>query len=177
MSDTETRAILTPAEDADLEPIAGLVNTSYRGVVGWTTEAAYLTGARTSADNLRRDLAAKPSASLQTTRDFAGGPILGVVWLEPAAGDAWYIGMLTVRPDLQDRKLGRSLLEAAEAFIVAQGGRRARMTVVNVRDTLIAWYQRRGYRLTGESEPFPYEGSPLARQVGMISASTSWRNA
>jgi hypothetical protein len=30
------------------------------------------------------------------------------------------------------------------------------MTVVNVRDTLIAWYVRRGYTLTGETEPFPY---------------------
>jgi hypothetical protein len=30
------------------------------------------------------------------------------------------------------------------------------MTVVNVRDTLIGWYMRRGYALTGETEPFPY---------------------
>ena len=39
------------------------------------------------------------------------------------------------------------------------------MTVVNVRDTLIAWYQRRGYALTGETKPFPYDdkrfGTPL----------------
>ena len=31
------------------------------------------------------------------------------------------------------------------------------MTVVNVRETLIAWYIRRGYALTGEIEPFPYD--------------------
>jgi hypothetical protein len=30
------------------------------------------------------------------------------------------------------------------------------MTVVNLRDTLIAWYERRGYAPTGETEPFPY---------------------
>ena len=30
------------------------------------------------------------------------------------------------------------------------------MTVVNVRDVLIAWYLRRGYHETGETEPFPY---------------------
>jgi hypothetical protein len=29
------------------------------------------------------------------------------------------------------------------------------MTVVHLRETLIAWYQRRGYRLTGETLPFP----------------------
>ena len=30
------------------------------------------------------------------------------------------------------------------------------MTVINVRDTLIAWYERRGYARTGEVRPFPY---------------------
>ena len=39
------------------------------------------------------------------------------------------------------------------------------MTVLHVRDTLIAWYQRRGYTLTGETKPFPYDdnrfGTPL----------------
>ena len=39
----------------------------------------------------------------------------------------------------------------------APGGRSVRMTVVNVRDTLIAWYERRGYARTGATEPFPYE--------------------
>lgn len=43
------------------------------------------------------------------------------------------------------------------------------MTVVNVRDTLIAWYVRRGYRLTGEREPFPYGdnrfGTPLRQDL------------
>lgn len=31
------------------------------------------------------------------------------------------------------------------------------MSVVNVRDSLIAWYIRRGYQHTGETEPFPYD--------------------
>jgi hypothetical protein len=30
------------------------------------------------------------------------------------------------------------------------------MTVIDARGELIAWYQRRGYRLTGEIRPFPY---------------------
>jgi len=29
--------------------------------------------------------------------------------------------------------------------------------VVNARDTLIAWYERRGYALTGERRPFPLD--------------------
>ena len=32
---------------------------------------------------------------------------------------------------------------------------RLEMTVIVQRDELIAWYERRGYRLTGERRPFP----------------------
>ena len=28
--------------------------------------------------------------------------------------------------------------------------------LVKLRETLIAWYERRGYRQTGETRPFPY---------------------
>jgi ribosomal protein S18 acetylase RimI-like enzyme len=149
--------LLTPAKDEDFEEIAALVNRAYRTDEGWTNEAAYLGGQRTSVADLRADLEASPEAVLLTLRDEFGAPLLGVVWLEPAGGEAWYLGMLTVRPDLQDRRLGRQLLEDAESFAIARGARRIRMTVVAVRDTLISWYERRGYRLTGEREPFPYE--------------------
>ena len=148
---------LAPAADDDLEDIAALVNRAYRAGEGWTHEAAYVAGERTTAAALRADLAASPEALLLSLRDEPAGPLLGVVWLEPAGGEAWYLGMLTVRPDLQDRRLGRQLLEDAEAFAIARGARRVRMTVIAIRDTLIAWYERRGYRLTGEREPFPYE--------------------
>lgn len=151
---------LFAATAADLSDIAALVNSAYRGDSsrqGWTTEADYLGGQRTDADILARDLAATPTARLLTLRDEAGGPLLGCVWLEPAGEDAWYLGMLTVRPDLQDRQLGRTMLEAAEGHVREQGGRRIRMTVVNVRDSLIAWYGRRGYAPSGERRPFPYD--------------------
>jgi len=106
---------------------------------------------------LERDLAAAPGAALLLWRTGPKAPIEGCVWLEPAPGGAWYLGMLTVRPDLQARGLGRVILEAAEAEAAARGARRVRMSVVNVRDGLIAWYGRRGYALTGEVLPFPYD--------------------
>lgn len=30
------------------------------------------------------------------------------------------------------------------------------MTVITLREELIAWYERRGYRRTGKLTPFPY---------------------
>lgn len=151
---------LYPALSSDLPALAALVNGAYRGDSsrrGWTTEADYLGGQRTDADTLARDLAAQPQAVLLALREQPDSEILGCVWLEPAGDDAWYLGMLTVRPDLQAVRLGRGMLEAAEAAAQARGARRIRMTVVNVRDTLIAWYERRGYALTGETKPFPYD--------------------
>jgi len=151
---------LYAAVDADIPSVVALVNSAYRGETsrqGWTTEADYIGGQRTDADSVRRDLAAKPGSRLLLFRDDPGGDLLGCVWLEPAGADAWYLGMLTIRPDLQDRGLGRIMLEGAEAEALANGARRIRMTVVNVRDTLIAWYERRGYGLTGETSPFPYD--------------------
>src|SRR5579871_5361795 len=151
---------LRPATDTELAAVAALVNSAYRGESsrqGWTTETDYIDGQRTDPETLRRDLAAQPDAELLVLRDEPTGPMLGCVWLEPAGGADWYLGMLTVRPDLQDRRLGRGLLEAAERHAAAQGARRIRMTVVHIREELIAWYLRRGYAATGERLPFPYE--------------------
>jgi len=69
----------------------------------------------------------------------------------------WYLGSLTVDPAVQNEGLGRRLLTASEDWVRAQGGRDMKMTVVNVRDSLIAWYVRRGYHVTAETEPFPYD--------------------
>ena len=154
---------LEPATLEDLPAVAALVNSAYRGDssrAGWTTEADFLGGQRTDPETLARDLAAAPAARLLLLRDDAGA-LVGSVWVEPVGdGEAWYVGMVTVRPDLQAAGLGRALLDGAEAYAAGQGARRARMTVIGIRDTLIAWYERRGYARTGETRPFPY-GDPL----------------
>lgn len=157
---------LHPAAPADLPAIADLVNAAYRGgdqAQSWTHEADYIDGLRTWPEALAQDLAASPAAVLLALRDGADRPIQGCVWLEPCGGDAWYLGLLSVRPELQDRKLGRSLLGEAEAWAAAHGAGRIRLTVVNLRDTLIAWYQRQGYVLTGETQPFPYDDQRFGR--------------
>ncbi|OYX29450.1 MAG: GNAT family N-acetyltransferase [Caulobacterales bacterium 32-69-10] len=150
---------LYPTADSDLPAVAALVNAAYRGDTsrqGWTTESDYLDGQRTDVKTLSRDLASRPGARILVLRDTPTGALLGSVWIEPAGEDAWYLGMLTVRPDLQDRRLGRGLLAAVEDLAREAGVTRLRMTVINIRDTLIAWYERRGFAPTGERLPFPY---------------------
>lgn len=155
--------LITPAQEADLPAVVALVNSAYRGDssrAGWTTEAEYLDGQRTSLEDLTADLAAPSRPTLLVLRQEAGGEILACVLIEPLdkpEGLSAYLGMLTVRPTLQASGLGRVMLETAEAHAKALGAKAVRITVVNVRDALIAWYERRGYRLTGERQPFPYD--------------------
>ena len=167
--------LLNPATEADYPEITDLANIAFRGSgseAGWNSESGYIAGPRLTESLLRADLASKPTAHLLTYRDDPEGPLLGTVLLEPRGNAVWYLGLLTVRPDLQNRQLGRTLLAAAENFAKEHGAQRIRMTVVNVRETLIAWYQRRGYALTGETQPFPYDdqrfGQPLRDDLSFV---------
>jgi len=74
---------------------------------------------------------------------------------------------------LQAGGLGRLMIAAAEAEAVVRfGARTMRMTVIRQRPELIAWYERRGYALTGETEPFPLSderfGLPRRRDLEFV---------
>ena len=67
-----------------------------------------------------------------------------------------YFGMFAVAPDLQGGGVGRALLAECERVARDDWGLAdMRMTVIDLREELIAYYLRRGYRLTGEHRPFP----------------------
>jgi len=160
--------ILKDAVESDYPEIIELANVAYRKTgpgSSWNSEEGLIAGQRLNESLLREEFARKPEAHLLVYRDTLGGPLLGTVWLEPKESTTWYLGLLTVRPDQQARGLGKTILAAAEDFVRAHGGTRIRMTVLYVRATLIAWYQRRGYTLTGETEPWYYDderfGIPL----------------
>ena len=160
--------LLIPATEADYPAIIDLANLAYRGTgesASWNVETGIIEGQRLTDSLLREDLARSPDAHLLTWRDQIGSPLLGCVWLEPKAGGAWYLGLLAVQPQMQKQHLGRQLLTAAEIYAKEHGAHRIRMTVLSVRDALIAWYERRGYMLTGETQPYPYGderfGTPL----------------
>jgi GNAT superfamily N-acetyltransferase len=167
--------ILKRASESDFPAVVELANLAYRGSAdsaGWTTECGYIEGPRLTEAQLRDDLIAKPAAHLLTLRDEGHQPLLGTVWLEPKGSGVWYLGLLTVRPELQNRQLGRGLLAEAEGYAAKRGALRLRMTVINLRETLIAWYERRGYVRTGQTDPFPYGdtrfGMPLRDDLSFV---------
>ena len=74
-----------------------------------------------------------------------------------AEDGAGYFGMFSVRPSLQGQGIGKAMLDEAERIARDEFAQPAmRMTVIDVRDELIAYYARRGYRRTGVHKPFPY---------------------
>jgi GNAT superfamily N-acetyltransferase len=164
----ETAAIIQPgadpaftisvATDADVAPLVALVNSAYRGESsrrGWTTEEHLVGGQRTDEAVIGRVIDT-PGQAILVLRH--GSVMCGCVMLEDKAARTCYLGLLTVRPDLQAGGVGRRLLAAGEAWAAEHfGSHYVEMTVVDLRPELIAWYERRGYRLTGEIRPFPYE--------------------
>lgn len=159
--------VLIPATEADFAEIIDLANRAYRGTgpeASWNVENV-IEGQRTDASLLRDDLASSPEAVLLLWRDQPDASLLGCVFLEPAEQGAWYLGLLAVDPRRQKSQLGRSLLAAAEEYAHGRGARRIRMSVLHVRETLIAWYLRRGYTLTGETKPFPYGDARFGRPL------------
>ncbi|MCX7057196.1 MAG: N-acetyltransferase [Proteobacteria bacterium] len=163
----------TRAKAADVAAIVELVNSAYRGDSsrrGWTTEADLIDGTRIDASVLEQILALPDSAVL-VLRAQSG--LLGCVEVSKKDADAAYVGMLSIRPALQSSGLGRQMLAAAETFARHEfGARFAEMTVIEERLELIAWYERRGYRDTGERRPYPYNderlGIPKSPQLRMI---------
>lgn len=140
---------------ADLEDLEKLVNSAYRGDhsrKGWTTEADLLDGVRVTRKSLESLLQQEGSAIL-LLRD-ADGRLTGCVNLQQKA-DRYYLGMLTVEPEIQGAGIGKQLLHLAERYVSEKGGKTIEMTVISRRTELIAWYQRHGYRDTGKKAPFP----------------------
>lgn len=144
------------ATAADIPALFELVTSAYRGDasrVGWTTEADLLDGARIDAERLAADITRDRSIILIGERE---GAMLACahVAVEDGAG---YFGMFSVRPELQGHGIGKVMMQEAERIARDDFGQSAmRMTVIDVRDELIDYYARRGYRRTGIHKPFPY---------------------
>lgn len=162
-------------DDDDIPAVVALMNRAYRGhgaSAGWSTETGYIAGDRTTEALVRADLRDKKDAALLKWEAVPGAALRACVWLEPVGDGIWYLGSLAIDPDQQNSGLGRVVLAAAEDWARQRGATRIRMSVVNVRDALIAWYGRRGYERTGETTPFPYDdtrfGTPLRDDLAFV---------
>lgn len=151
---------IIPISIEDYSNIVALVNAAYRGEAsnaGWTSEAHLLLGdKRIDKTSLETELNV-PGTTILKMED-EDHQLLGCVLLR-LSETGLYLGMLSVWPQLQTLGAGKQLMQAAEQHALQHGCNRMYLTVISVRKELIAWYERRGYAVTGEIEPFPKQAA------------------
>ncbi|MGP5403805.1 GNAT family N-acetyltransferase [Psychrobacter celer] len=179
-ADKAAKVFLRQADANDVSALEQLLNLCYRQDEGWTNEADLVGGIRTTADELA-GVIANPKHYVfvypQTDTGERGGKeigeLLGCIAVDikvetgsdkKSHSNKAYIGMFAVHPKLQGCGVGNEILQAAETFAtrhLTNNGQPSRLTmsILSHRPELLAYYQRRGYQLNGNSMPFPVDGN------------------
>lgn len=178
------KVFLRVATLEDVPALESLLNRCYRNAEGWTNESQLIGGIRTTQDELKRViedsnqyLFVYPQTETEQRDGQETGEMLACICVQgqpesdaikEAVNDQGsrkaYIGMFAVHPELQGQGIGDVVLTAAETFAMRHFGSethpcRLTMSILNHRPELLAYYQRRGYQLTGESIAFPDDGN------------------
>ncbi|NYI02752.1 GNAT family N-acetyltransferase [Cupriavidus plantarum] len=158
---------LEPANIGDIHAIVRIVNDAYRGndgKVGWTSEMGLVQGQRVNTSVISRMLR-QENPKIYVMRDKQTRRIVATICLDRFSPVATEIGMLSVDVELQGSGLGKRILAATEDRLRSVGCLNARMSVIEARTELVAWYVRRGFLPTGDYIDFPYDdesvGIPL----------------
>lgn len=142
------------ARPEDIKDIENLVNIAYRGEFakkGWTTEADAIDGQRTDEGKLL-EMIEDPNSQIELA--FEDGQLIGCIHIIREEKYASF-GMLTVYPTLQQKGLGKILMERFEKLALEWGYEEVKLSIVTGRPELQSYYERRGYKLTGNKQPFP----------------------
>ena len=169
------------ARQSDTPSLVALIERAYRGedtAGNWNSEAHLLKGPRTNDEEISTLIAREDSRFIiaeaggrlagcclvqgldDPTRNWssADGPVdSGAASPAATAVNAAYFGMFAINPSIHGGGIGKTLIAEAERRVQELwGANQMVMTVINLRTALIEWYQRRGYRLTGATLPFPF---------------------
>jgi len=169
------------ARQSDTPSLVALIERAYRGedtAGNWNSEAHLLKGPRTNDEEISTLIAREDSRFIiaeaggrlagcslvqgldDPTRNWssADGPVdSGAASPAATAVNAAYFGMFAIDPGIHGGGIGKTLIAEAERRVQELwGANQMVMTVINLRTALIEWYQRRGYRLTGATLPFPF---------------------
>lgn len=162
------------ATPSDAPALKTLINTAFQD--DKTTEvflsADHASIDVTSASSIAAQIARPDCAVLVATTDADRGAAVIIAHCSvrktaDRPGAAW-LGLLAVDVGAKNRGLGTRLLAHADDHVRRAWGpsvRRMELGVVNTRAGLVSFYERRGYRFTGETTPFPYDGHGAWRGV------------
>ena len=146
------------ADERDIGSLVALMDSAYRGEnskQGWTSEADLFIGNKRTDEITVSNLIKRPgSVFLKYLND--DGILEGCVFLHKKE-KRLYLGMFSVSPLAQGKGIGKKLLAAAGDHAKEQNCSSVFMTVITVREDLIAWYIRNGYVKTNKILPFPVD--------------------
>ncbi|MCU4529477.1 GNAT family N-acetyltransferase [Acinetobacter sp. P1(2023)] len=148
------------AQFSDIPQLVDLINKSYREQQGrsWTTELEWVKGLRITEHQLEEQLQLRNSTLLIAETEFSN--IVACIGLTFENSQV-EIGTFCTDPQVQNMRVGRSVLEYAEQYALKEDPHltNAVMYVLDVRSELIAYYERRGYVKTGNEQPYPFEAN------------------
>ncbi|KAM9997751.1 hypothetical protein ACTFIY_007407 [Dictyostelium cf. discoideum] len=166
------------------------------GTNPWATEKDLVTGFRVTSEMLHSDLntdskimklmliehiiednidgASEASEATTTTNTVSPNQkrlIIGCVKIERESLESKeaVIGMLSVDPSYQSSGIGSILVRLAEGEIKKTFNVfESHLHVVNVRDTLIAWYNKLGYITTETTFPFDVDRNVALKEIHFV---------
>jgi GNAT superfamily N-acetyltransferase len=146
------------ADEKDISSLVALMDCAYRGEnskQGWTSEADLFIGNKRTDETTVANLIKKPGAVF--LKYLNEEKILEGCVLLNKKDSRIYLGMFSVSPSAQGKGIGKKMLAAADDYAREQNCSSIFMTVITVREELIAWYERNGYLKTGKLLPFPVD--------------------
>ena len=150
---------ILPASKQDVPALVVLMDEAYRskssGQLDWASESDLFIGNKRTDEETVAKLMDNPDAIFYKYINEEAH-IEGCVFLQKK-NNRLYLGMLSVSPFAQGKGIGKQLLNAANQYAKEQNCFSIYMTVITIRTGLIEWYERHGYKKTGEVIPFPIE--------------------
>lgn len=146
------------ADEKDIDSLVSLMDSAYRGEnskQGWTSEANLFIGNKRTDETTVANLLKKPGAVFLKYLNEEG-KLEGCVLLNKK-DNRIYLGMFSVSPSAQGKGIGKKMLAAADDYARKHNCSSIFMTVITVREELIAWYEKNGYKKTGKILPFPVD--------------------
>jgi len=143
MTSPNTAPAIRLAAPADAARITAVINAAFR-----IAEGFFIDGNRITQQEVEQSLT---KGAFLLAED--GEKLNGCVYVE-LRGERSYLGLLSVDPGCQQNGLGSLLMREGEKFCRDRGSSAMDILIVNLREDLPGFYQKRGYVHNGTT-PFP----------------------
>lgn len=143
----------------DAPQLQQLVESAFRAEdsrQGWTDDLGLSSSFRIDVEEIMAIIAKPDSIVLMATDD--NNTLVGSIGTSKRDSNNSRLFMLVVDETQRRGGIGRQILAYAENYCQRTWGvTTLGLNALSNRKQLISWYERRGYKQTGETSPFPFE--------------------